>query len=104
MQERKHSRFAVQLPVLFSGDGLNGSGTILNLSQQGCAITSEVPAETGVYLGLSMRLREQEEPVQIEVAAVRWSAAARFGVEFIKLRFEAGERLKQFVKMLESRT
>ena len=57
-----------------------------------------------VYLQLTMQLLEQEEPVQIDLAAVRWSSATRFGVEFIKIRPEEGERLKKFVKMLESTT
>lgn len=104
VQARKHVRFAVQLPVLVTGDNLSGNGTILNLSPQGCAITSEVAARAGAYLVLTIRLREQEQPIRVEIAAVRWSAAARFGVEFIKLHAEAAERLKQFVKVLESRT
>ena len=41
MEGRKHTRFAVQLPVSFRGDQLSHEGTILNLSAEGCAITSE---------------------------------------------------------------
>ncbi len=104
MEGRKHTRFAVQLPVSFSGDQLSHGGTILNLSAEGCAITSEAVAGATVYLQLAMRLREREEPVQVDLAAVRWSSATRFGVEFIKIRPEEGDRLKQFVKALESTT
>ena len=104
MEGRKHTRFAVQLPVSFSGDQLSHGGTILNLSAEGCAITSEIGAGAAVYLQLTMQLREREEPVQVDLAAVRWSFATRFGVEFIKIRPEEGERLKQFVKVLESTT
>lgn len=102
MEGRKHTRFAVQLPVSFSGDQLSDRGTILNLSAEGCAITSETVAGVAVYLQLTMQLREREEPVQIDLAAVRWVSATRFGVEFIKIRPEEGERLKQFVNVLES--
>ena len=101
MEGRKHTRFAVQLPVSFSGDQLFDGGTILNLSAEGCAITSETVAGAPVYLQLTMQLREREEPVQVDLAAVRWSVAMRFGVEFIKIRPEEGERLKEFVKVLE---
>ena len=104
MEGRKHTRFAVQLPVSFSGDQLSHGGTILNLSAEGCAITSETVASVAVYLQLTMQLREREEPVQVELAAVRWSSATRFGVEFIKIRPEEGERLKKFVAALESTT
>ncbi len=104
MEGRKHTRFAVQLPVSFSGDQLSHGGTILNVSAEGCAITSETVAGAAVYLQLTMQLRDREEPVQVDLAAVRWSTATRFGVEFIKIRPEEGERLKKFVKMLESTT
>lgn len=104
MEGRKHTRFAVQLPVLFSGDQLSDGGTILNVSAEGCAIMSEAVTGTGVYLKLSMQLREREEPVKVDLAAVRWVSSKRFGVEFIKIRSEERERLKQFVKMLGSAT
>lgn len=105
MEARKQARFAVQLPVSFNGDLLSGEseGTILNLSADGCAITSETVAGTAAYLQLTMQLREREKPVHVDLAAVRWSTAAGFGVEFIKVRPEEGERLKKFVKALESR-
>jgi hypothetical protein len=74
------------------------------LSAEGCAITSETVADAAVYLQLTMQLREREEPVQVDLAAVRWVSATRFGVEFIKIRPEEGERLKRFVKVLESTT
>lgn len=102
MEGRKHTRFAVQLPVLFSGDQLSDGGTILNVSAEGCAIMSDAVTGTGTYLQLSMQLREREEPVTVDLAAVRWVSARRFGVEFIKIRSEEVERLKQFVKMLGS--
>jgi hypothetical protein len=104
MEGRKHARFAVQLPVFFSGDKISGEGTILNLAAEGCAITSDTVASVAVYLQLTMKLQEREEPVQIDLAAVRWVAATRFGVEFIKIRPEEEERLKKFVKAMESAT
>jgi len=90
--------------VSFSGDRLarEGEGTILNLSADGCAITSTTVAGTAAYLQLTMQLRERDEPVHVDLAAVRWSTPARFGVEFIKVRPEEGKRLKRFVKALES--
>ena len=102
MEGRKHARFAVQLPVSFSGDHLSDRGTILNLSSEGCAIKSDTVAGAAVYLQLTMQLREREDPIQIDLAAVRWVSAMRFGVEFIKIHPEEEERLRKFVKMLES--
>jgi hypothetical protein len=102
MEGRKHTRFAVQLPVSFRGDQLSDEGTILNVSAEGCAITSDTVAGVGVYLQLSMQLREREEPILVDLAAVRWASARRFGVEFIKICPEERERLKPFVRALES--
>ena len=102
MEGRKHIRFAVQLPVSFSGDQLSDEGTILNVSAEGCAITAAAVVGAGAYLQLTMRLREREEPIQIDLAAVRWVSGLRLGVEFIKIRPEERERLKKFVKALES--
>lgn len=104
MEGRKHIRFAVQLPVSISGDQLSGKGTILNVSSEGCAITSEAVTGIGVYMQLAMQLREREVPVQIDLAAVRWVSAKRFGVEFIKIRPEERERLTAFVTALGSAT
>ena len=104
MEGRKHTRFAVQLPVSFRGDQLSHGGTILNVSAEGCSITSETVAGVAAYLQLTMQLREREEPVEVDLAAVRWSSPTRFGVEFIKIRLEEEERLKTFVRMLESTT
>ena len=104
MESRKHTRYAVQLPVSFNGDQLSGEGegTILNLSADGCAITSTTIAGAASYMQLTMQLREREEPVRVDLAAVRWSTPARFGVEFIKVRPDEGDRLKKFVKTLET--
>ena len=102
MHERKHVRFAVQRPVSFQGDLVAGTGTILNISRQGCAITSDIVADADAYLQLKVQLLEEEDPVQVDLAAVRWSSAKRFGVEFLKMQQVVGERLKQFVKLLET--
>ena len=104
MKGRKHTRFAVQIPVSFKGDQLSGEGTILNVSGEGCAITAETIADVAAYLQVMMQLRAGEEPIQVDLAAVRWSSATRFGVEFIKIRPEEEGRLKNFVKALESTT
>jgi N-acetyl-beta-hexosaminidase len=104
MKDRKYTRFAVQLPVSFKGDQLSDEGTILNLSEEGCAVTSETVAGVAAYVQLAMQLRANEEPVQVELAAVRWSSATRFGVEFIKIHSKEEERLKKFVKVLQSPT
>ena len=59
MEGRKYSRFSVQLPVSCHGDNFFERGTILNVSAEGCAITSDTVPSAGVYLHVTMQLREQ---------------------------------------------
>lgn len=99
---RKGPRFAVQLQVGFKGDRQEGQGTILNISQEGCMVTADQTVKPATYLHLVMYLVEGQEPVEINLAAVRWAAKDRFGVEYIKVGPSEMERLKGFVTMLES--
>ncbi|MGE5708755.1 MAG: PilZ domain-containing protein [Nitrospira sp.] len=101
MESRKSSRFAVQLPSSFSEAQRATNGTILNISREGCmVIADQVPAPP-TYIRLDMQLWEGQEPVRVELAAVRWSSGTRFGLEYIKLMPEQRERLVSFMTMLE---
>ena len=102
MKPRRVTRFAVQLPVSFHGDDIGGEGTVLNLSPMGCAITAAQAVVSGSYLRLDIRLKETEEPVHVELAAIRWVSGMRFGLEFIRFGRTDGERIRLFVKALES--
>lgn len=101
MDSRKSSRFAVQLPLTFSETQQATHGTILNISREGCMVTAEQVPAPPTYLRLDMQLWEGQEPVRVELAAVRWSSGTRFGLEYIKLMPEQRERLVAFMTMLE---
>jgi hypothetical protein len=88
--------------VSFHGDHIAGEGTVLNLSPMGCAITAAHAAIPGSYLRLDIRLKEMEAPVHIELSAIRWVSGTRFGLEFIRFGHADGERMRLFVKTLES--
>ena len=101
MESRKSPRVAVQLPLLFSGIEQAGDGIILNISREGCLVTAEHVATPPAYVQLDMQLWEGQEPVRIELAAVRWASESRFGLEYIKLDSTQKERLASFMAMLE---
>lgn len=101
MVPRKSPRFAVQLPIRFTVDDREAGGTILNISHDGCMITAARSPEQAAYLRLEMDLIEGQPPVQVGLAAVRWSSRSRFGLEYIKVGSEERERLKEFMAMLE---
>lgn len=99
---RKVRRFAVQLPSTF-GDGTQmESGTVLNLSAQGCAMTTERIPAISTYLSLQVDLLNGTAPVNIELAGVRWVSGRRCGLEFIRVSPEMLSRLRSFVLLLES--
>jgi hypothetical protein len=100
MTPRKAPRFAIQLPVVFKTESVEASGTVLNLSSGGCAVASSTHVIQGTYPQLQIQVIEGEEPVHVELAAVRWATGERFGVEFIRIRPEQADRLSKFLRTL----
>ena len=78
---------------LSSDDG-PGSGNLINLSTGCCAIESETLFQRGDYLGLRVYLPNQEMPVEVEVAAVRWASGREHGLEFIRIHDDVQKRLR----------
>ena len=98
---RKDRRFAVQLPSAFQEGEQTAQATVLNLSLQGCALTTECLPKTQSYLSLQVDMLNGTEPVLIELAAVRWVSGYQCGVEFIRMAPEMATRLRAFVALLE---
>ena len=97
MERRKDPRYEVQLPVLFDGDR-EGSGTIKDLSVNGCLIVSDTQVKPGDHLSLWLYLTQDPVPILIEGAEVRWSAEERFGLCFLTLQPHEQIRLSQYLK------
>ena len=101
MEQRKQLRFAVQLPVSFSGENFSGQGTIVDISAEGCGMISDTSPAVPSYITLNIHLNSDDSPVSVELAAVRWSSVPRCGVEFIRIAVEDQNRLRAFEKILE---
>ena len=97
MERRKDPRYEVQLPVLFNGDR-EGSGTIQDLSVNGCLIVSPTRVKNGDSLSLWLSLPHDAVPVLIEGAEVRWPEKERFGVCFQTLQPQQQLRLSHYLK------
>lgn len=101
MDIRKHARFTVHFQGSFSsGQRLEGEGTVLNLSIGGCKVQSD----TRVPLGTDVRLRimmQEEQPLEIKRAAVRWTSGQEFGLEFTFVEAEEELRLRLFVQTFD---
>ena len=100
MDLRQHPRYPVQCGIAFSGDDFEGEGTVMNLSKGGWRITSNQIVPKGEYLALRVRVPDHEVPLEVDLAAVRWSSGQEFGLEFIRMKPEEQERHNQFINTL----
>lgn len=94
-------RIAIQLPCRLDSGTHCSEGTVLNLSAQGCAVTTAQPLSVSSYVALWIDLPNGTTPIEIELAGVRWVSQQRCGLEFIRLSPEMLNRLNSFVFLLE---
>lgn len=101
-ESRRIRRFAVQLPSTFGENAQRGSGTVLNLSTQGCAMMTERIPAISTYVSLQVDLLNGDAPLDIELAGIRWVSGTRCGLEFIRISPEMLTRLRSFVTLMEN--
>ncbi len=103
MDRRLATRFKVHLPISFSRDSHTGEGVVVNLSLEGCTIESEQKVPGWKYLTLRIFLPNQDAPLVVDRAQVRWSRRRRLLVlEFLAMQPEQQVRLRRFVSSLET--
>ena len=103
---RKHLRMAVQLHAALLKDGVMvGDGEVVNLSAEGCSLSTRVTVEQGDYLEVHLTLPDHEAPtpLTVELAAVRWVHQPKCGLEFILMTPGNQDRLGRYVKTLQDR-
>ena len=97
MEDRTSSRCPVHCPIVFKGDRMLGKGTLTNLSLSGCGVESTTILRKGMYLSVAMNLPNQESPMDIGLATVRWSLGRTFGLEFIRTGLGEQAQLRRLV-------
>ncbi len=107
MQERKHLRFPVQFNSYFASPKADeGLGVVVDMSAEGCLITSEARMRPGTALRLRISLPEISLHVQVAKAEVRWAKDGQFGLEFKEIGDEDKRNLQlaviEFEKTRES--
>ncbi len=85
MDRRTHPRFVCEYSISFVGGNITGSGTVSNLSMGGCALESDSKLRRGDHMKLRINLPEQESPIQVGLATVRWIKGQESGLGFINL-------------------
>lgn len=85
-------RVPLRCPVRFRGEGVDGTGTVVDLSTHGVKVTgASMPVKLG-DVSLSLALPDMPKPLVAD-AVVRWSRGNSFGVTFQHLPADARERL-----------
>src|ERR1041384_2018559 len=98
MAERRGRRLRLNCRLFFFGeDDFEGEATILDLSTGGCQATSLSEVRVGTTLRLSLFLQDQEWPLRIDEALVRWVKGPTFGLEFTKIRPAQRERVRAII-------
>lgn len=102
MDHRTSPRFPVRFRSSFTSLNIvGGDGTLLDLSLRGCRVDSVVEVRPGTSLELRIQASEEEPPLKIQEAIVRWSRTQQFGLEFVTLAPEEWARLQHTVTQLD---
>lgn len=101
--ERRGRRLPMSRRLFFFGEGeFEGEATILDLSTNGCKATSLTEVKVGLHLKLSLFLQDQQWPLRIDHAVVRWVEGQTFGLEFTGIRPAQRERLRSLLMKLKA--
>lgn len=95
---RSYSRVPMSCPVRYEGNGLTGSGLVLDLSVSGWRIKGDTPVSEGQHLTLRVSFPSQSTPIDIDTATVQWVKGTEFGVNIVKIGEEAERSVKKFVE------
>lgn len=99
MQQPRPSRFAVQLPISFSGNHGAGSGFVCELSETGCSVTCEEVIDVGPSVVLHIQLPGEDASLKAE-GSVCWTNGMVLGVKFHWHRLEEKRRFLHFMDAL----
>lgn len=94
---RKHSRFPVRWPVLYSGEDFVGEGTVLDITQTGWRLAGAMPVAPGMRLTLHLWPQGKRGPIRIQQATVLWVNGCEFALDVPELAAEDGAWLARFL-------
>src|SRR6478609_8509543 len=102
MEQRKNPRFPVRFRSSFTSLNIvGGEGNIIDLSLRGCRVESQTEVRPGTSLEIRIETSEEEPPLNIQEAVVRWSRSQEFGLEFVTMVPEEWARLQHTVTQLD---
>jgi hypothetical protein len=100
-ERRRLKRMRVGFPIRMVGDLMNKKGLVVDLSLGGCGIEGHEGLKDAKYLGLVLSPPGSDEPIKVELAAVRWVGDQQAGLEFVRMKPAERERLQALLKGLD---
>ena len=101
---REYVRIPIQVPVAFSGEQVQGQGTVVNLSMRGCALETNTQPRSGEVLGLRLDALNGCPRIVIEAAVVRSIVRNEVGLEVLRIQESEREKLRHVIEKLLGKT
>lgn len=102
IEKPQHDRVVTRFQITFSGNGVDGSGTVTLVSLVGCAIETDSKLSSGQILKLQLKTSDRDPAVAVDAAVVRGIRSPIVGLQFLRFRMEERERLSQYVRDLRA--
>ena len=96
-QIRTFHRLPVQCPVYFHHGQVQGTGSLWNLSLDGCRIDGNVPLRRGTVVELLMLLPGSHGAVLVKEAAVCWTRGRECGLRLVTVQPREAAHLECYV-------
>lgn len=87
---REYERIPTEFPVTFTGDSIDGKGSVVDISMTGCTFNGHSQLAKDKIIRVVLHVSDDVLPISVEAAVVRSVHMNRVGLEF--LQFERGER------------
>jgi PilZ domain-containing protein len=81
-QVRRSERAPVPCQLYYAGIGIQGQGTLSDLSIDGCRVQGTIPVKKGTKLTIIILYPETSHPIIIDKARVEWSKGRRFALSY----------------------
>jgi hypothetical protein len=82
---RPYRRIPTWLALYYLSGECIGKGVATNLSQSGMRIQGDHAVEPGLDLALRVTFADDDPPIEVERATVRWVDGYDFGLDFVQL-------------------
>ena len=102
MRSRRYDRMRVTCSAWFLGQSYRAPGMVVSLSLDGCRAVAGFLINRDEPLGLLIHMPDdQQSPIYVTRAQVRWLEEYEVGIEFIHMSWEDHQRLSEMIRTME---